>query len=113
MVLSGAVAGGKCSFSNHIDDASLSIDPQTETALKAKGVTDAQIQQQLQLSTTQAKQSIGMTTNCTFTTTYLTQMLTNWQKGNLSSSILIQGIVLLLMQMVRQLKFILVTQQFP
>ncbi len=86
LALKGLSSAGKCAFSERVDDVSLAVTSQAEQQAKAQGVTDAQIQQQLQASNAQAKQSIGMTTSCTFTTTYLVQMLTNWQKGNISSS---------------------------
>jgi hypothetical protein len=87
----GGMISGKCSFSNRIDGVSLAFPSSTIAQAEAKGITAAQIQEQLQQSDAQAQQSVGMTTRCTFTTSYLTQMLTNWSEGNLSSSDLNPG----------------------
>lgn len=91
LAIRGLNSSGKCSFSERVDNVNLAITSTTEQQAKAQGATDAQIQQQLQASNAQAKQSIGITTSCAFTTGYLVQMLTNWQKGNLSSSDLASG----------------------
>lgn len=85
LVLGGMVSE-KCSFSNRVDGVSLAIPSTTIAQAEAQGITAAQIQEQLQQSDAQAQQSVGMTTKCTFTTSYLTQMLTNWSEGNLSSN---------------------------
>ena len=87
----GGIVSGKCSFSNHVDSVSLAIPSTTIAQAEAKGITAAQIQQQLKESDAQAQQSVGMMTKCTFTTSYLTQMLTNWSEGNLSSNDLAPG----------------------
>ncbi len=87
----GGMVSGKCSFTNRVDGVSLAIPSTTIAQAEAKGITAAQIQEQLQQSDAQAQQSVGMTTKCTFTTSYLTQMLTNWSEGNLSSNDLNPG----------------------
>ena len=83
------VSGGSvnaCSFSERLDSANVTIPSSTITQAEAKGTTAAQIQQQIAQSNAQAQQSIGTITKCTFTASYLTQVLTKWSEGSGSSN---------------------------
>lgn len=82
---------GTCSFSDRIDDVKVSATDQAAAAARARGLTDSQIQNQISATQTQLRQTIGITTNCTFTTSYLVTMLTNWSKGVFSSKDLAPG----------------------
>jgi hypothetical protein len=92
LALNGLNSAGKCSFSDRTDSLTLSLTSQAEQSAKAQGMTDAQIQQQLQAAQTQAsKQSVGTTVTCALATKTLVEILTNWSKGVFSSSDLASG----------------------
>jgi hypothetical protein len=92
LALSGLNSAGKCSFSDRTDSLTLSLTSQAEQSAKAQGMTDVQIQQQLQAAQTQAsQQSVGTTVTCALATKTLVQMLTNWSKETFSSSDLSSG----------------------
>jgi hypothetical protein len=90
--LKGLNSAGRCSFSDRVDNLTLSLTSSTEQAAEAKGITLTQLQQQLQASQTQARQqSVGATTACSLSTNTLVQILTRWSKGNFDSSDLASG----------------------
>lgn len=77
---------GKCRFVSRVENVSVEFTPQALQQVKTQGLTDSQMQQQLQESNAQAKQTIGLVTSCTFPVDRLSELLTNWSKGNVSSS---------------------------
>jgi hypothetical protein len=89
--LKGSAPGGKCSFSDRTIDVELTMTTQAEQAATARGATAAQIQEQLSAAAAQAKEAIGAIITCTFSKSYLVQMLTNWEAGLLKSSDLQSG----------------------
>jgi len=92
--LKGLNSDGKCSFSEYTVNASFD-ETQLKQADKAQGMTDAQIQQQLQTALTQfnyiKQQVIGTTIDCTISTSSLAKAFTNWSKGTLSTDDLSSG----------------------
>lgn len=86
MVLSGFNSSQKCLYSSYVLDAKLDYSPEMKAEAKASGVTDEELALQLIESNESVKSTIGMTIKCSFTTSYLTQLLTNWSKGNSSSN---------------------------
>jgi len=80
--IDGFDSSKKCTFSILTEDVNASVIPEAQAQAKAQGITDAQIQQQIQETNTQLKQSIGINMKCSFSTSYLTELLTNWLKGD-------------------------------
>jgi hypothetical protein len=92
LALTGLNSDSKCAFSERTDNLILSLTSSTIQAAQAKGITQAQIQQQLQTSQAQARQqSVGTTINCALSTNTLVQILTKWSGGSFGSSDLASG----------------------
>lgn len=99
--LSGFDSSKKCIYSSYVMDANLSYSSEMISFLKTEfekqeGKTlTAEQEKELSVVSPDAlasvKSTIGMTTKCTFTTTYLTELLTKWAKGDYSSDDLNSG----------------------
>lgn len=99
--LSGLNSSKKCMYSSYVMDANLSYSPEMISFLKTEfekqeGKTlTAEQEKELSVVPPEAiasvKSTIGMTTKCTFTTTYLTELYTKWAKGSFDSNDLVPG----------------------
>lgn len=85
LAVKGLNSSADCIFSDETISNDFTVTPQQEQKMEAQGMTKAQIQQQLQASNASAANTDGIMT-CSFTTTRLTQILTDWSQGTTNSS---------------------------
>lgn len=93
--LTGYDTSKKCVFTSHVDDViSLEYSPEFKEMMISKMKEDGRVLSDSEMveafkipdeALASAKSTIGMTTKCSFTTNYLTELLTKWAKGSYSS----------------------------
>ncbi len=79
LALKGTDAAGRCSFSDRVDNITFAIPDKALQEAKARGVTDVQIQSELESFSSRTKREIGVTITCSFTPSHLVQLLTKWK----------------------------------
>ena len=85
LALNGPDANGNCSFSDRVDDVTVHATTQAADFARANGISETQTREQIATTEAQLKKTVGVTTRCTFTTSYLLKMLVNWSNGQISS----------------------------
>ncbi len=101
MTLGGLNSSNLCIYESRIDDiVSLDYTSEMKDMIKSMieenkdDLTEDEIKSAYDIpedSLSQAEDTIGMTTKCTFTTTYLTELLVKWTKGSFGSKDLESG----------------------
>lgn len=88
LAIKGLNGSGKCVFSDDAKSATGIVTPQFLAGAEAQGLTAAQAQEEVQ---SEAQQSAGATSECTFTTSALVSLLTEWSAGPVSASAFTAG----------------------
>jgi hypothetical protein len=88
LAIKGLNGSGRCVFSDDEKSATGIVTPQFLAGAEAQGLTAAQAQEEVK---SEAQQSAGATSECTFTTSALVSLLTDWSAGPVSASAFIAG----------------------
>lgn len=85
ITLTGYDSSKKCGYLSNVITATIDYSPEVKSSPEYKAGTEEQKKEGLVEINDSIKSTIGMTTKCTFTTSYLTELLTKWAKGTYSS----------------------------
>lgn len=85
MTLAGYDSSKKCIYSSKVISANIDYSPKIKSSPEYMAATEAEKKEDLDKLNESVKNTIGMTTKCLFTTTYLSDILAKWSKGEYSS----------------------------
>lgn len=85
MTLTGYDSAKKCGYLSKVISANVDYSPEIKATPEYKAGTNEQKNADLAEPNASAKNTIGMVTKCSFTTTYLSAILAVWSKGEYSS----------------------------
>lgn len=88
LAIKGLNGSGRCIFLDDAKSVTGIVTPQFLVQAQAQGLTSAQAQQEVQY---EAQQSAGITSECTFTTSALVSLLTDWSKGPVNANTFTAG----------------------
>lgn len=85
LTITGYDLAKRCGYISKVITANVDYSPEIKSSPEYKSATDEEKKADLAKVSESVKMTIGMTTKCSFTTTYLSAILAKWSKGEYSS----------------------------